>query len=93
MSQANCYCNCDRSLSRTHSTSLSPRWSATFKAKCAMFTALTWGQIGLRSRVQPRAPRDCHFITTGRSQKAPHKKPIAGVSAEDAKAVADYIKA
>ena len=27
------------------------------------------------------------------AKKAPHKKAIAGVSADDAKAVADYVKA
>ncbi len=69
--------------------------AATYKAKCAMChgpegqgkagpalkgTALTADQI-------------VDVLTKGaEAKKAPHKKPVSGVSADDAKAVAEYVK-
>ena len=69
--------------------------AATYKAKCAAChgpegqgkvgpavkgTALTDGQVA-------------DLVTKGNdAKKPPHKKAIAGLSAEDAKAVADYVK-
>jgi len=69
--------------------------AATFKAKCAMChgpegqgktgpalkgTALTAEQI-------------TDLLTKGNdAKKAPHKKPFAGLSADDVKAVADFVK-
>jgi hypothetical protein len=33
------------------------------------------------------------FLTTGDdSKKAPHKKPVSGLTADDAKAVGEYVK-
>ena len=68
---------------------------ATYKAKCAVChgpegqgkvgpklagTALTGDQIAT-------------LLTTGDdAKKAPHKKPISGLSADDAKAVAGFVK-
>ena len=69
--------------------------AATYKAKCAMChgpdgagksgpalkgTALTADQI-------------VDVLTKGaEAKKVPHKKPVAGLSADDAKAVAEYVK-
>jgi len=69
--------------------------AATFKAKCAMcHGADGGGKIGPALKGTAKSADEiATFITTGdEAKKAPHKKPIAGVSAEDAKAVADYIK-
>lgn len=69
--------------------------AATYKAKCAA----CHGPEG-QGKVGPAVKGDTltadqitELLAKGNdAKKAPHKKAIAGVSADDAKAVADYVK-
>ena len=66
-----------------------------YKAKCAMcHGAEGQGKVGPALKGTSKSAADiATFVTTGDdAKKAPHKKAINGVSADDAKAVADYIK-
>jgi mono/diheme cytochrome c family protein len=67
---------------------------ATYKAKCAMcHGAEGQGKVGPALKgTSKSADEIVAFLTTGdEAKKAPHKKPIS-ISADDAKAVADYVK-
>ena len=45
------------------------------------------------ARVSLTADQISDILTKGNdAKKAPHKKPVSGVSADDAKAVAEYVK-
>jgi len=69
--------------------------AATYKAKCAACHGPEGqGKVGpavLGSSLS--ADQITDLLVKGEdAKKAPHKKAIAGVSADDAKAIADYIK-
>jgi mono/diheme cytochrome c family protein len=67
---------------------------ATYKAKCAMcHGAEGQGKVGPALKgTSKSADEIVTFLTTGdEAKKAPHKKPVS-LSADDAKAVADYVK-
>jgi len=69
--------------------------AATFKAKCAVcHGADGGGKIGPSLKTTTlSADQIATFLTTGdEAKKAPHKKPISGLSADDAKAVGAYVK-
>jgi mono/diheme cytochrome c family protein len=69
--------------------------SAIYKAKCAAcHGAEGQGKVGPAVKgTALSADQINDLLTKGNdSKKAPHKKALAGVSAEDAKAVADYLK-
>lgn len=69
--------------------------AAIFKAKCAMCHGPNGeGKIGPKLQgTSVSADQIVEMLTKGNdAKKAPHKKPISGLSAEDAKAVADYVK-
>jgi cystathionine beta-lyase family protein involved in aluminum resistance len=63
---------------------------ATFKAKCAAGQ----GKIGPALKgTTLTADQINDLLTKGNdAKKPPHKKALAGLSAEDAKAVADFVK-
>ncbi len=66
-----------------------------FKAKCAMCHGPEGqGKIGPKlAGTALTADKIADFITKGDdAKKAPHKKPIAGLSAADVKAVAAFVK-
>jgi mono/diheme cytochrome c family protein len=68
---------------------------ATFKAKCAScHGADGQGKMGPALKgTSLSADQIVALLTTGdESKKSPHKKALSGVSADDAKAVADYVK-
>jgi mono/diheme cytochrome c family protein len=69
--------------------------AATFKARCAMCHGPGGeGKIGptLKGTSVP-ADQIVDMLTKGNSaKKAPHSKPFNGLSADDAKAVADFVK-
>jgi len=68
---------------------------ATYKSKCsACHGADGGGKIGPALKgTSLSADQIAAFLTTGDdAKKAPHKKPISGLSADDAKAVAAYVK-
>lgn len=69
--------------------------AATFKAKCAACHGPNGeGKIGPKLQgTAVAADKIVAMLTTGDdAKKPPHKKPISGLSADDAKAVADYVK-
>jgi len=69
--------------------------AATYKAKCAgCHGAGGEGKMGPALKgTSKSADEIVTFLTTGdESKKMPHKKPVGGISADDAKAVADYVK-
>ena len=68
---------------------------ATFKAKCAAcHGAEGQGKIGPALKgTSLSADQIVTVLTKGdEAKKPPHKKPVNGLSAEDAKAVAAYVK-
>jgi mono/diheme cytochrome c family protein len=69
--------------------------AATYKAKCAgCHGAEGQGKVGPALKgTSKSADEIATFLTTGDdSKKAPHKKPVGGLTADDAKAVAEYVK-
>ena len=69
--------------------------AATYKAKCvACHGPEGQGKVGPALKgATLTADQITDLLAKGNdAKKAPHKKAIAGVSAEDAKAVADYVK-
>jgi len=69
--------------------------AGTFKAKCAMCHGPEGqGKIGPALKgTALTADQITDLLTKGNdAKKAPHKKPIAGLSADDVKAVADFVK-
>jgi len=69
--------------------------AATFKAKCAACHGPEGqGKIGPALKgTALTADQITDLLTKGNdAKKAPHKKPIAGLSADDIKAVADFVK-
>jgi cytochrome c550 len=69
--------------------------AATYKAKCvACHGAEGQGKIGPALKgTSKSADEIATLLTTGdESKKAPHKKALSGLSADDAKAVAEYVK-
>jgi len=69
--------------------------AATYKAKCAMCHGPEGqGKVGPALKgTSMSADQIADFLTKGDdAKKAPHKKPMSGLSADDAKAVADYVK-
>ena len=69
--------------------------AATYKAKCAACHGPEGqGKVGPAVTAAPvTADQINDLLTRGDdAKKAPHKKAISGLSPEDAKAVADYVK-
>jgi mono/diheme cytochrome c family protein len=69
--------------------------AATYKAKCAACHGPEGqGKVGPAVKGSSlTADQINDLLTKGAdAKKAPHKKAVAGVSADDAKAVADYVK-
>ncbi len=69
--------------------------AATFKAKCAMCHGPEGqGKIGPKlAGTSVSADQIVDMLTKGNeAKKAPHKKPINGLSEDDAKAVAAFVK-
>jgi mono/diheme cytochrome c family protein len=69
--------------------------AATYKAKCAACHGPEGqGKVGPAVKgVSLTADQITDLLTKGDdAKKAPHKKAVGGLSAEDAKAVADYVK-
>lgn len=69
--------------------------AATYKAKCAMCHGPEGqGKVGPALKgTTLTADQITTLLTTGDdAKKAPHKKPVSSLSADDAKAVADYVK-
>jgi len=69
--------------------------AATYKAKCAMCHGPDGqGKVGPKlAGTALTADQITALLTTGDdAKKAPHKKAIGGLSADDAKAVAAYVK-
>ena len=69
--------------------------AATFKAKCAACHGPEGqGKVGPALKgTSLTADQIADMLTKGEdAKKPPHKKPMAGLSAEDAKAVADFVK-
>lgn len=69
--------------------------AATYKAKCAgCHGADGQGKMGPALKgTSVTADQITEMLTKGNdAKKAPHKKPVSGLSADDAKAVADYVK-
>ncbi len=69
--------------------------AATYKAKCAMCHGPEGqGKVGPALKgVSLSADQIAELLTKGNdAKKAPHKKAISGLSADDAKAVAEYVK-
>ncbi|MGB8010453.1 MAG: cytochrome c [Terriglobales bacterium] len=69
--------------------------AATYKAKCAMCHGPEGqGKVGPALKgTALTADKIVALLTTGDdAKKAPHKKPISGLAADDAKAVADFVK-
>lgn len=70
--------------------------AATYKAKCAACHGPEGqGKVGPAVKgTSLSADQITDLLAKGEdAKKAPHKKAIAGLSADDAKAVADYVKA
>lgn len=70
--------------------------AATYKARCAACHGPEGqGKVGPALKgVSLTADQVTDLLTKGNdAKKAPHKKEISGVTPEDAKAVADYVKA
>jgi mono/diheme cytochrome c family protein len=69
--------------------------AATFKARCAVCHGPEGqGKIGPSLKgTSVTAEQITEMLTKGNdARKPPHKKPLSGLSAEDAKAVADFVK-
>lgn len=69
--------------------------AATYKAKCAACHGPEGqGKVGPAVKgTSLSADQINDLLTKGNdAKKAPHKKAVAGVSADDSKAVADYVK-
>ncbi len=69
--------------------------AATYKAKCAACHGPEGqGKIGPAVKgTALTADQIVDLLTKGNdAKKVPHKKAVAGVTADDAKAVADYVK-
>jgi len=69
--------------------------AATYKAKCAMCHGTDGaGKTGPALKgTALTADQIVDVLTKGAdAKKVPHKKPVAGLSADDAKAIADYVK-
>jgi mono/diheme cytochrome c family protein len=69
--------------------------AATFKAKCSGCHGPNGeGKIGPKLQgTAVTADQITEMLTKGNDpKKPPHKKPLSGLSAEDAKAVADFVK-
>lgn len=69
--------------------------AATYKAKCAAcHGAEGQGKVGPALKgTSLSAEQIAHVLTKGdEAKKPPHKKPMSGLSADDAKAVAEYVK-
>jgi mono/diheme cytochrome c family protein len=69
--------------------------AATYKAKCAMCHGPNGeGKVGPALKgTSLTADQIVDLLTKGNdAKKVPHKKPISGLAADDAKAVADYVK-
>ncbi|MFZ0734307.1 MAG: cytochrome c [Candidatus Sulfotelmatobacter sp.] len=69
--------------------------AATYKAKCAMCHGPDGqGKIGPALKgTSLSGAQIADLLTKGdEAKKAPHKKAISGLSADDAKAVAEYVK-
>jgi mono/diheme cytochrome c family protein len=69
--------------------------AAIFKAKCAAcHGAEGQGKVGPALKgTSLSADQIADVLTKGNdAKKAPHKKPASGLSADDAKAVAEYVK-
>ena len=69
--------------------------AATFKAKCAMCHGPNGeGKIGPKLQGTAVPPDQIvDMLTKGNAaKKVPHKKPLSGLSADDAKAVAAFVK-
>ena len=69
--------------------------AATYRAKCAACHGPEGqGKVGPAVKGSSlTADQITDLLTKGTdAKKAPHKKAVAGVSADDAKAVADYVK-
>ena len=69
--------------------------AATYKAKCAVCHGPDGaGKVGPAVKGVSLTPAQItDLLTAGNdAKKVPHKKAIAGLSADDAKAVADYVK-
>lgn len=69
--------------------------AATYQAKCAACHGPEGqGKVGPAVKgTSLSADQINDLLTKGNdAKKAPHKKAVAGVSADDAKAVADYLK-
>ncbi len=69
--------------------------AATYKAKCAgCHGADGQGKVGPALKgTSLTADQITEILTKGNdAKKPPHKKPVSGVSADDAKGVADYVK-
>jgi mono/diheme cytochrome c family protein len=68
---------------------------ATYKAKCAVcHGAEGQGKVGPALKGTAKSADEIvALLTTGdEAKKAPHKKALSGLTADDAKAVADYVK-
>jgi mono/diheme cytochrome c family protein len=69
--------------------------AATYKAKCAAcHGAGGEGKVGPALKGTSKSADDIVALLTAGddAKKAPHKKALSGLSADDAKAVADYVK-
>jgi mono/diheme cytochrome c family protein len=69
--------------------------AATYKAKCAMCHGPEGqGKVGPALKgIALTSDQIVDLLTKGEdAKKAPHKKAIAGVAGDDAKAVAEYVK-
>lgn len=69
--------------------------AATYKAKCAACHGPEGqGKIGPAVKgTALTADQITDLLVKGNdAKKAPHKKPVAGLAADDVKAVADYVK-
>lgn len=69
--------------------------AATYKAKCAACHGPEGqGKVGPAVKgTSLSADQITDLLTKGEdAKKAPHKKAVAGLSADDAKAVADFVK-
>jgi mono/diheme cytochrome c family protein len=64
--------------------------AALYKAKCAMcHGAAGEGKMGPKIKGSTKV---VDVVTNGGLTKAPHTKPVAGVTADQAKAIADFLK-
>lgn len=69
--------------------------AAIYKTKCAMcHGAEGQGKVGPALKgTSLSADQITEMLTKGNeAKKPPHKKPVSGLSADDAKAVADFVK-